>query len=260
MPNKLKLLGVFALVLFLSGISLASAQVNSPTAAAAKDTPVTGRLASEKHGQEDWLVLHAKDAKTYLLLGNLKEELKNKLASLGEKNLVTLSGTQDGSSNVSCEQNYKYVRDERKGTSELKADTKCFRYLRLAVKDIASAVQSDETIPPPQRDIEEERKAIRQTAAQSLTPMIMGEIYGKIAVLNTKSAFKTIEIQNSDTVSPISYVTLVITPDTRIAKKIGKEEPMGLSPEGLKVGQEITATYSKDELKSQALFITITKE
>lgn len=220
---------------------------------------VIGRLTTEKHGQKEWLILHAKDAQTYLLTGSFKEQLKNMFLEFGENNLVSVTGNQDGRSNVSCEQNYKYEED-KKGERNLKIDVKCIRYYNLEVTQILSAKQSDEKIPPPKRDIEEERGLTKQTGRQPLIAPIIGEIYGKITAVSLRSPIKTIEVTNQDKNSPLKNITLVVSPDTRIAKKIGKEEPIALRAEALKEGQRVTAVYSRDELKTEALFITITKE
>lgn len=221
---------------------------------------VVGRLAPEKHGEEEWLVLHAKNAETYLIIGDLREKLKNSLLELGENNLVFVTGNQDGRSAVSCERNYQY-EENKKGERELKIDTKCIRYYNLEVTDILFAKKSDEEIPPPKRDIEEERRLTKGIGQeQPLIPPIVGEIYGRVSSVNLKSPIKTIKVTNRDKDSPLKKITLIISPDTRIAKKIAEEEPIALSAGALKAGQEVTAVYSRDEFKSEALFITITKE
>lgn len=220
-------------------------------------TSVEGRLATEKHGQEEWLVLHAKDAATYLIAGNLKEELKNTLLELGKDNLVSLTGNQDGRSNVSCEQSYQYEAKE-KGKKELKVSTRCIRYYILEATRIVSTKKSAAEIPPAKRDIEEERRLTKTLRQQPLISPIIGEIYGKITALNLKSPIKTIEVANQNKESSVKNLILVISPDTRIVKKIGQEEPLGLRPDALKIGQRVTAVYSKGELKTEALFITIT--
>jgi len=220
---------------------------------------VLGRLSAEKHGQDEWLVLHAKDAETYLITGGFGEKLKNSLLELGENNLVFVTGIRDGRSHISCGQSYEY-KSSKKDERQFKIDTKCIRYYDLRVIQILFAKKSDEEIPPPKRDIDEERRLIKTGGPQALIPVIMGEIYGKITGVNLESPIKTVEIANLDKDSPLQSITLLIGPDSRIAKKIGKEEPMALSVEALKTGQAVTAIYSKGELKNDAIFITITKE
>jgi len=251
------ILGLFLISIF--HWPLVYGQVESPTLAEKSVVSAEGRLAVEKHGKEEWLVLHAKDAQTYLVKGNCVEKLKTSLLELRENNLVSVAGNQDGRSNVSCEQSYKYETKE-KSTRELKVSIKCIRYNHLEVTQILWAKKSAEEIPPPKRDIEEERRLTRTLKQQPLISPIVGEIYGKITSLNFKSAVKTVKVANQDKDSPLENVILIITPDTRIVKKVGEEEPMALRIEALKVGQKVTAMYSKDELKAEALFITITKE
>ncbi len=260
MPQTKKIFSLFFLILFCSAGRIYSqtetkpVQIPPPTYLV-----IAGRLNLEKHGQEEWLVLHSRDAKTYLISGNFSDKLKDTLLKLGENNLVFTWARLNGEYRTSCTQSYKY-EENTKGERKLKTAAECIRYYLAEVLRIADAKKSNEPIPPAQRDSEEEGKALKRITQQSLTPMMMGEIYGTVTALNTKSAFKTLEIKNRDTSSPIKDLTLVITPDTRIAKKIGKEEPVGIGAEGLQAGQEVTATYTKDELKTQALFITITRE
>ncbi|MFH0913019.1 MAG: hypothetical protein V1884_01885 [Candidatus Omnitrophota bacterium] len=220
---------------------------------------VEGRLAVEKHGQEEWLVLHAKDAQTYLVTGNFSGKLKNTLLELGKKNLVSLTGILDGKSNISCAQSSQYEYNE-KGERILITDTACIRYYHLGVTQIDSTKTSDEKMPPAQRYADEERRMSANRGTQGLTPLITGEIYGKITSANLRSPIKTITVANQDKDSPIESITLIITAGTRIVEKIGEKEPLALRTDALKTGQNVTAVFSKDELKNEALLITITKE
>jgi hypothetical protein len=221
---------------------------------------VLGRLALEQSGQKERLVLHAKNAETYLIKGNLIQELKNLLSEFGENHLVFVTGKQDGKSSVVCEYFRKYEYDD-KGEGKFKTDVKCIRYWNLEVIQVLFAKKSDEPIPPPKREIEEERRLIAGKNILALEPpVITGEIYGKVISVNLKSPIKTIEIANRDKSSPIKDIILMITPDTRIVKKIGEQEPMALAPEALRSDQEVTAVFFRDEFKSEALYITITKE
>jgi len=250
----LGLLGLFSILAW----GLGYAQTESQPSPAASVISTEGRLTTEKHGEEEWLVLHAKDATTYLISGNLREQLKNKLLELGANNLVSINANIDGRSHVSCDQSYQYEAKE-KGEKELKISTKCIRYYILEVTRILSAKKSNEEIPPPKRDVAEESRLTRNLKQQPLIAPIMGEIYAKITAVNLKSPIKTLEVANQDKDSPIKELTLVISPDTRIVKKIGAEEPLGLRAEALKAGQKVTVVYSKGELKAEALFITITE-
>lgn len=219
---------------------------------------VTGRLATEKHGETDWLILHAKTGDTYLITGGLAETLKKSLLQLGDKNYVFLTGNQDGRSTVSCDQSSEYEYN-RKGNRALKIDAKCIRYYNLEVTQILFAKKSEETMPPPKRDAEEEAKLIKQ-AQRKFTVPIAGEIYGKVSAVNLKSPVKTVDVENRDKNSPIQKITVLIDSQTRIAKSRGKEEPMFLSIEAVHPGQEVTVVYMHEEIKNRAMFITITKD
>ncbi len=221
---------------------------------------VTGRLYLEKHGQEEWLVLHSRDAQAYLIKGELIEELKDSLLELGEDNLVSVRGNQDGRSNISCERFYRY-KYNKSGKKELKKEIRCIRYHNLDITEILFAKKSDEEIPPPEEDTEQKKRLLtNERNVRALQPAIIGEIYGKIESVNVKSPIKTIEIANRDQSSPLRKIILIISPDTRIVKNIDEEEPITLTPAALKTGQEVIVMYSRDELKSEALLITITKE
>jgi len=253
--------GLFLLLCILAS-SLTYAQTQTePLSGEQPIISVEGRLVLEKHGQEDWLVLHAKNAETYLIIGEFKEKLKNSLLELGKGNLISVTGKSGGRSKLSCEQNYQYKLN-KEGQRELAAESKCIWYYNLGVTQLLFAKKSDEEMPPPKRDIEEEKRmTARDGQNQGLTmPLITGEIYGKITSVNLKSVVKAVEVANRDKDSPLKNIALVITPGTQIAKKIGKEEPMFLKDGALKAGQEIIAVYSRSEFKSEALFITITKE
>lgn len=258
--NILEYLGIsLIIILSLNCLSWAEENLKASLPPQRPIISVLGRLALEQHGEEEWLILHAKDAQTYLIIGSLREKLKSLLLELEEKNLVSLRGNQDLRSNVVCERTYQY-EDNKKGERILKIQTQCIPYYHLEVTQILEAKISDEEIPPPKREIEEEKRLTKQIAAPDLMPALIGEIYGKIKKINLKSPIKTIEVENRDKDSPLKQITLIISPGTQIVKKIGQEEPMTLRLEALKAGQEVTCIYSRDEFKSEALFITITKE
>ena len=217
---------------------------------------VAGRLQQ----QEERLILHAKNAETYLITGKLVPELKKKLAEIGENNLVFVTGNQDGRSNVSCERTNKYETDT-KGKQELKIDVRCIRYYHFEATQIIFAKKSMAGIPEPKRDLEEERRMLKSNPdPQGIIPPITGEIYGKITAVNFNAPIKTIEVANRDRNDPLKAVTLIVSLDTRIAKNIGEKELMALGVNALKTGQDITVVYSRTEFKTEALFITITKE
>jgi len=257
--REVKKFWVLFFPVYILGASLAYSQTQPASLAEEPTVSIVGRLALEKHGQQEWLVLHAKDAQTYLLTGNFSEKLKNTLWELGKKNLVSLTGILNGKSNISCAQSSQYKYNE-KGKRVLTTDTACIRYYHLEATRIDSAKESDEEMPLAQRYTEEERRMSANRMTQGLTPLITGEIYGKITSANLKSPIKTITVANQDKDSPIESITLIITADTRIVEKIGEKEPLALRTDALKTGQSVTAVFSKDELKTEALLITITKE
>jgi len=214
---------------------------------------VSGRLAlsQEKEGN---IILQGKDAKAYLLEGELLEQLKNLLGELGEKNIVTLKGLPTDSYNVICNNAYK---TDAEGKRIL--ETQCLRYYHLKVNQIVEANISDENMPPPERDLEAERS----TKQSSLLPrQSIIQIKGKISALNLiRSAVKTVEITFNDKDNQVIKKTLLLSQNTRVAKKNADTgEPLYLNIDSLKVGQEVAVGYSRDESKSEALFITITKE
>lgn len=219
----------------------------------------SGRLVLEKHGEEEWLALRSKDAEAYFIKGELVRKLKDLLLDLGEYNLVTVSGKQDGSSNVSCRNTYQFDAEGNR-----KIETQCIRYYNLEVTKIIDTKKSDEEIPAPKRDIEEERKArsfaLSQLQKEGLVQIVTKE--GTISSINLRSPIKTIEITYQDKDNQLRKEVLLISPNTRIAKKniADDKEPMYLSVNSLQSGQKVTAVYSRDERKSEALFITITKE
>jgi len=261
--NSLKGMVIF-LISGLCFISLALAQeTEKPQQPQPRTISVVGRLAVEKHGQQqqdEELILHAKNSQTYLITGKLVPELKKKLAEIGEHNLTFLTGNQDGRTNVSCERTQKYETDV-KGKQELKIDVRCIRYYHFEATQIIFVKKSMAGIPEPKRDLEEERRMLKVNPdPQGLIPAMTGEIYGRITAVNFNAPIKTIEVANRDRNDPLKAVTLIISPDTRIAKNIAENEPMALGANALKIGQDVTAVYSRTEYKTEALFITITKE
>jgi len=253
--------GLFPLILVFFLLSLAYSQTELQPQDKDSNISVVGRLAFEKPGQEELLVLHAKDAQTYLIIGTFREKLKNSLIELGQNNLVSITGNKDGRYNTACERFYKYEYNKQ-GEKELKTEARCIRYYFLEATDILFAEKSDEEIPPPKRDTKEEERMRENRRGQPPTRelLVMGEIYGRVTAVNLKSPIKTIEVANRDKDSPLKKITLLITGKTRIAKKIGEQEPMTLTEKALKPKQEITAAYVRGEFKSEAIAITITKE
>lgn len=219
-----------------------------------------GRLVLERRGEKEWLVLQAKDAKTYLIKGGLVEKLKSLLRDLGKDNLVAVTGKQDNSYNLSCRNIYKF---DSRGNKII--DTQCIRYYHLEVTQILEAKKSEEVMPPPKRDVEEERRtkmsALSHLHQRSLMQTQIREIRGKINSLNLKSPIKTVEVSYRDKDNQVIDKVLLLTSNTRVAKKkLDNEKPMYVSVNSLKADQEVAVIYARDERKAEALFITITKE
>ena len=220
---------------------------------------VTGRLALEKQNAEELLILHSADGLSYILTGELKEQLKNSWLELGEKNLASLSGTLGEKDRLYCEEISSYEPDET-GERKLKSDAVCIRYLFLDVSQIISTAKSEEIMPPPKRETEAEER-LKQKKSKTMPYAIIGEIYGNISEASLNSPIKSITVVNQNKNSPIRELTLLITSDTRVAKRnSGDDNPYNLAVTSLKTGQKVAAMYSKDDLKASALTVTILKE
>jgi hypothetical protein len=256
-----------SLALIIPGVLAAALLSTSLPAHAQKaDAPVKqpetitvhGRLELEKHGQTDWLVLHAKDAQTYLIKGNLRDALKKIIFDLGNKNLVQLAGKKNGKFNISCRRQSSYELND-KGERELVTGSRCYRYYFLEATKIVSSEASEEIMPEPARDSKQE--VLTQSGGPDIPKPVVGEIRGTISLLNMtlKNPIKTVEITNLDAAHPLKKILLILTPDTRILQNVPNENPMPMDKMALQIGQEVTAMYQRDENKAEALSITINK-
>lgn len=245
--------------------SQAAPQTPPPPPGEAATITVEGRLETEKHGNENWLVLHAKDAETYYIIGGLLEKMHVSLRELGEKNLVSVSGVVRGKGRVHCQHITKRTHGDKRQEA-LQVITTCVRYNGLEIKQILSAKKSDEKMPPPKRDLEEEKRALwssqRYISQRESKPIvgIYGECTGEVVAVNMKSPIKTVEVKTTGKETPGKTITMIIAPDTLIIKKVGDSEPLSFAASVLAPGQEVTAVYNRDEFKTTALAITITKE
>lgn len=227
--------------------------------AAGTAVTVAGKLFVQQHGTNQWVVMHGKDAKAYLITGDLVEKLKTIARENNDRTIVTLEGIQNGGGNISCDRSSHFETDAT-GTKKMAIKVRCIRYNYLDVKAISSIVQSDEKIPEPLGDKAAEEKALKGGAGSNQGPGIVGEIYGKIKSINLQSVPKALEIQAIDKTSPLKTLTVIITGGTRIVKHIKSTEPSPLLPENLKNGQRVTVVYTRNEIRTEALFITVTKE
>lgn len=224
-----------------------------------------GRLKTEKHGQDEWLILHSVNGQGYIVKGKLTEDLKRILADLGEENLVWVAGRKDGASSVSCHTSFAF--DEK---GERKAGASCIRYYHLEVAKIGETKKSPEKLPPLKRDAEAEKKALATASsssglqAQSIVQYVTLES-AVIQSLNMRTPIKTMEVRFQDKDGKTETKTLFIGQGARVAKKKAKmddtKEPfVDVSLNSLKVGQEVSVVYARDELKNEAVIITITKD
>lgn len=218
---------------------------------------VSGRLVLKPGKKQDKLLLHSQDAKTYLIKGELVEKLKNLLLDLGENNLVSLAGVRHGLYDISCRNAYSFDSEGKKTI-----DTQCIRCYHLKVTQISEAKVSDEKMPPAERDAEEEKKTrisvLSHLQQQDLMQMRRGEIKGKVSSLNLRSPVKTLEVNFRDKDNQLINKTFLLSSNTRIAKgSADNTEPIYLTLNSLRTGQEVAIVYLQDERKTEALFITI---
>ena len=261
MSHKIMILVATAVFLFAITVPPMQAQEKKEQQEIAAVVSVVGRLTLEARGKNEQLILHGKDAKTYVIGGDLVEKLKNTLSDLGKDNLVSLSGNKDDAY-VSCTTKYKF--DNKSAGS---VDAQCIRYCRLTVTAINEAKKSNEEIPPAERDIAEEQKArasfINRRQIQSAGAVQVGQVKGIISAINFRSAIKTIKVTFRDKNKKPVNKNFIVSSETYIAKKQpGSEGMMRVDIASLRKGQEVSVGYSRDELKGRtdALFITIIKE
>lgn len=227
-----------------------------------KEWPIvetSGRLILEPRGKDERLVFHARDGQLYTVKGKFVEQLKDLVLKLGKDNIVSVVGKKGIPSSLSCHNTYSF---DDKGNKKI--ETNCVRYYDLEVIKFFDAKQSNEELPPPKRDAEEERKTMTSELSnlQQQGMLQYVTIEGTIKSLNLRSPIKTVEVTCIDKKEnkPLNK-SLLISPNTHIAKKnIKTQEYMDLGVNSLEVGQKITVIYVWDERKSEALVITITRE
>ncbi|MFA5099516.1 MAG: hypothetical protein WC547_01345 [Candidatus Omnitrophota bacterium] len=212
-----------------------------------------------QRGQTQQLILNAIDASAYIITGDLFDPLQKIAQQKTGINLVTITGVRSRSSSLTCERSTKYENKDD-GTREQITDVVCIPYFYLDARAIVSVAESDQPMPPAKRDAAAESSMISRASQTNIAPPAIGEIYGTITACNFKASVKTIEVRNRDSQSPMKSITLLITSDTRVVKRIGKSEPAGISPDTLNAGQHVTVIYSLSEERTNALFITVTKE
>ena len=252
------------LIIYLSSwipISYADTTLASTKPDKKKELTVSGRVNLQEKPDKNHLVISCVDGNSYELYGQLSGTLETKAKELGMNNLFSLQIILDGRNRVSCEKSQTYVyNEENERTSKVTAH--CIRYGLAEIKAILTEELSSKPLPQPIEDLEAEAKIIaEQTPGKnSAVGYVLGEIYGSIAEANINTPMQTITVVNKNKTSSLKQLVLLITGNTQIFKKIGAEEPIVLLPDALRRGQELTVVYSRDELKNEALYITITKE
>jgi len=264
---KKNILAVFFITLF--AVTAYSQKSSIPTPKTREDTLIrqwgeekdsviiSGRLHSENKKQD--LILRSREGDTFLLTGDKVDALKQILSDLGEKNLVTVKGYKDKTHSIKCSHSYKFDPEGAK-----QAETVCIRYIHLKVLEIQDQALSEEQMPEPKRDLEEEKiarestvyKEFSQDLASSSTGMI-AQMDAVISQVNLKSPIKSITVQNQDKSAPNKKLTLLLTQDTKVAKSVDREKGLGLDVKALKKGQTVMIMYSIDEFNAEALLITI---
>ncbi|MDD5347780.1 MAG: hypothetical protein PHT59_04115 [Candidatus Omnitrophica bacterium] len=220
---------------------------------------VTGRLITQGDGQDEWLVLHARNGQLYRITGDLAKTLGGVLSTRGQKNLVTVAGFPDDRSLAPCSSSSTYEYND-KGEQVLKTEVRCLQYFDLNCVELIENTVSDEEMAPALRDKAAEDQFRSTMPRANPVTAIVGEIYGIIESVQLRGPVKTVTVRNRDTASSLKKISLILEPQTRIVRKIGFAEPIGLSPNALEAGKEVTVVYARDERKTVASFITITKE
>jgi hypothetical protein len=220
---------------------------------------VTGRVSMQQRGKDNDLILHSTDGTAYLIKGDLTDQLQQIAQKKADVNLVTITGIARGSSSVSCKRT-NAVTNMPDGSKAIQTEVRCIRYLHLDARSVVSVAESTRPLPPLKRDSAAESKMLSRAARPDLAPPDIGEIYGTITACNFKSAVTTIDVLNIDKKSPLRSITVLITADTKIAKRIGSAKPADITPDRLKPGQRVTVVYSKNDIRADAMFITVTKE
>jgi len=55
-------------------------------------------------------------------------------------------------------------------------------------------------------------------------------------------------------------LSVILTADTRIAKRTGKKDLEPILAQNLRPGQKVTVMYSRNEFRNKAIAITVTEE
>jgi hypothetical protein len=224
---------------------------------------ISGRIIEENENLEKKFILYGNDGQMYSIQTGDFGMVKETLQKFGDKNMVSIEAVPEGKTDTSCTQTRQPIYN-KDGQKEFKTDVACIPYQRLLAANIISSAASEQAMPEPKRDIKAEQKLIDSIKNpfnnQHIAPPIIGELYGKISSINLRASVKTITVQNRDAASSIKSLTFAITGNTRVVINSGIEQPRPLNLERLRAGQSVTVSYSQDEQKTLALYITVTKE
>lgn len=247
-----------AVSVFLAGAPLLFGQDRTGSASVTEIT-VAGRLYLDKLGTEELLVLHGTDKKAYLVSGALSIQLAAIARQKKDAHIVELSGLLDPAQTIrNCDSRNDLAYND-KGEQVVNRTSTCIRYFHFEPRTIVSCVDSAVALPELEHDTLAEMHTRSAPPVGDLKPAIIGEIYGTIRQVNLRSPLKTVEIRNSDTKSTLKSVTVVITAKTRIARAVKGKEPVPMMPENLKAGQQVVVMYDRNEIRTEALSIAVTK-
>ncbi|MCX7927240.1 MAG: hypothetical protein N2606_03790 [Candidatus Omnitrophica bacterium] len=216
---------------------------------------VEGRVVAESHQGQSWLVLYGKDGRTYLLYGKLLDKINTLRQQLGEKNLFALKGFNNRKGKVEC-RNKQVLNEE----GQLFPESTCLRFRGYEVTEILDVTISDEIIPPPEHDLEEEKLAKERLQKGIPMPEFLAERRGRLRSVNIKGPIKSFEIEFKDKNGQLITESFFLSDQTKVYKKTPTIDGVVVGIDGLKDGQFITVVYLKKDNKNIAQFITITNE
>lgn len=217
----------------------------------------TGRLGYHDWGKDKRLIFHGQDGLGYIIEGDMTEKLKDVLFQLGENNLVCLKAYKAKGHTIHCRHSYDF---DAKGNR--KEDTVCLKYGSLEVFEIISQALSDQELPPLPRDSEAEAEARSRNSHEqfSLTggqKSVLSQYKGTIKKVNLKSPIKSVVIVPDASSARAEEITLLLTANTRVAKRLSKDKGLALDAYSLKKGQKVLVIYSHDDFNGEALNVTV---
>lgn len=209
---------------------------------------VLGRLTQDTQLSKEALFLTSKDAKTYIIKGELVDKLKQILLDLGENNVVSLTGLQDGRHEIICRNTYSFDKKHR-----AVAESRCIRCYHLTVRQIIETKTSNEEFPALERDrAEEDRvKKMALSGPSPITPSGLIQTVSRDVIItnvNLKSVIKTIGIKFMDKDGQFHEEILLVSPQTQFLKlqKTGDKTSLPVSINALQPNQKVSVVYAID--------------